>query len=312
MQASAKLCAARWEVLVEFEKHSEIRPTSIRPRETVTGEYINILTTSTRIFQLAQQAISKAEEQYDHDIEMRIKTDGRIIDPSMPVRYSGAITDIAAVINNTEQQMSELHHRIKDLADAAQFNGTSDYEEIALAALRKAKKIVDLAELHPRTHLWLVWINESLSQASQIHYQIVEGNRFEGHGTQAFTYVAHPPLIVATVGCTATVEEVGAFYLNRFTERSHNPDNTSSKEILRDLKETYPHVDPETIDEIIDTIVKARNELSHYISKRERAIPIDDVGRFIEVCQRCVRMIGGLVREMAEVRLSQFNQEVFY
>ena len=126
-----------------------------------------------------------------------------------------------------------------------------------------------------------------------------------------FSYVAHPPLIVATIGCTATIEEVGTFYLNKFTEKHHNPDNTSSSEILRDLKEYYPDSDPDIIDEIDDTVVQARNDISHYLSKRDSAIPVDNIQRYSELCQKCVVMMGLIMREIAGVRLREFDQSVF-
>lgn len=310
MRKPARVRAARWRAMAEFEKHGQVQPRSVQPKEPARGEYVGILIASTKIFQTARQAMSEAEQQYDRDIRTRIETDGRVIDPSMPVRFSGAVTDIAAIVDRTEREISELSHRMERTAESVGFDRDSFYEKQARSALTNARKVIEIAELHPRTHLWLVWINESLSQASQIHYQLMEQNRFGNHNDEVFTYVAHPPLIVATVGCTATIEEVGTFYLNKYTDRSHNPDNTSSKEVLQDLKETYERADPEVIEEIIETIVRARNDLSHYITRREGAIPIGDVERFIELCKECVRITGILVREMAELSLMEFEQEV--
>ncbi|KAA9404624.1 hypothetical protein [Haloarcula sp. H-GB5] len=310
MQDTAEILAARWEIMAELERQGELQPISVRTTDATIAEYAEILITSIKIFQTARQAIFAAEEQYNRDIERRIETDGRVIDPSMPVRFSGAITDIAAIIERAGCELNELNQRMEQLSDSATFGQSSYYEEQARSALTNARKIIEIAELHPQTHLWLVWINESLSQASQIHYKTMEQNRFENHNDGVFTYVAHPPLVVATVGCTATIEEVGAFYLNKFTDRSHEPDNTSSKEVLRDLKATYERAEPELVDEIIETVVNARNDLSHYVTRREGAVPIDDMGRYIEICQACVKMTGILVREMADLRLEQFHQQV--
>lgn len=311
MQDPAKIRAAKWEIVREMKRGKDIYEADIRIAGSVTGQYTEILVTATKIFEIAKQAILEAEEHYDRDIERRMETSGRVIDPGMPVRYSGAIPDIASIINITERNLADLRSHMDRTSDSVAFNGHSQYEDQARNGLKHARNLIDATELHLRTHLWLVWINESLSQASQIHYQMMESIRFENCEDDVFSYVAHPPLIVATVGCTATIEEVGSFYLNKFTDKSHDPDSTNCSDVLRDLKETYPDADPDLIEKIIDVVVGARHDISHYLSKRDNAIPLNDIESYVELCQKCVVMMGSMVREIVRVRIVEFERGVF-
>lgn len=278
----------------------------------VDEPFLRILNQSAQLYRKAVALTSEAEEEYDSDLERRKETSARLIDPAMPVRFSSGITNIASLIEPADEMLSQQLGSIEELTEEAIFENESSYEGMAREAINISRNIAELVRIHLHTHLWGIWINESLSQASQVHQQIKNRDEFENPIDSIYPYVAHPPLIVATLGCTAMIEEVGGHYLKKFTDENIDLDNTNCREVLRSLNSTYPRAKQYDISTITETVVAARNDFSHYLIERQDAIVTSSISKYIELCQECIRLVGILVREMRLVQFREYRETVLF
>ena len=311
MRAHADIIATRWELLRSVEENGRIEGKKYinLPRD---WHYIHLLFNSGRLFLDLESIISISEFYYDNDLYVRESSDGRMVDPAMPVQFSKSIVDMAGHVHESEYLIESVLKSLELTAEDADFDIDSKYEKWARNALTRIRKLAEFTKKHLHAHLWAIWVNESLSQASQIHYVIKNWEQYEYDVDIVYPYIAHPPLIVATIGCTALIEEVGGYYLNKFTDKCVDPDNTNSREILRDLEREYSRADEYRLEEIENQVVEARNDLSHHLIKRQDAISPSEIGEYIELCQECVRMMGSLVREIRSVTLENFREDIIY
>lgn len=312
MRRPLEVTAARWHAFCLHEINREISKIKVPAPSVVDEPFLRILFQSAQLYRKAVALTSEAEDEYDSDLERRKETSARLIDPAMPVRFSSGITNIASLIEPADEMLSQQLGSIEELTEEAMFENESNYEGIAREAINISRDIAVLVRIHLHTHLWGIWINESLSQASQVYQQIKNRDEFEDPIDSIYPYVAHPPLIVATLGSTAMIEEVGGHFLKKFTDTNIDSDNTNCREVLRSLNDAYPRAEQYDISTITETVVEARNDFSHYLIERQDAIATPDISRYIELCQECIRLAGILAREMCIVQFRECQETVIF
>lgn len=128
---------------------------------------------------------------------------------------------------------------------------------------------------------------------------------------RAFPYIAHPPLIVAAIACSTMIEEVGATYVNAFVEgKSYDLDETSVGDVFSDIIEEYPDIDDFDATAISDHVIGARNDVSHYVTKRENIASIDDFEDFYVAVIEGMELVDGLLAELVQKPIEDFEQSL--
>lgn len=234
-----------------------------------------------------------------------------MIDPAQPVQLSGGILDTVELIEEVEPVLEELEDSILASAERASFNDRSDYEKIARESINSTDKIVPRTELFLHTYLGIQWANESLRQANQFGGLLQSDHNFNRHSMRAFPYIAHPPLIVAAIACSTMIEEVGATYVNAFVEgKSYDLDETSVGDVFSDIIEEYPDIDDFDATAISDHVIGARNDVSHYVTKRENIASIDDFEDFYVAVIEGMELVDGLLAELVQKPIEDFEQSL--
>jgi hypothetical protein len=243
-----------------------------------------------------------------HDqIQADLKADGRIVDISSPVQLSNGVVETIKLIESGEPALREFEETILSLGERASFDGHPEYERLSKASLNLVDKIVPRTQLFLHTYLWIQWTTESLRQANQFAEQITDEQKYEDISESAFSYIAHPPLIVATIACTTMIEEVGTAYINSFADgKHHNPENTNVSEVLKDVAEEYVDSDEFDFTAIDDHVVGSRNEISHYIRRRKNVVSIADFEEFHQAVMEGVRLVNELLTELIDRPLNEF------
>jgi len=310
MYDATEVEAARWRIFCLTVGHRSIPYRKLSVPSPEEWYYVAILRASTNLYQCARQLTVSAAEEYDRDLRIREEAVGRVIDHSIPVRFSNSLTNVAYLIQQGEDLLPKYSNRIDELADLAPFESDTVYQDAALAAINTKDNLHNMAMLNLHTHLWGIWVNESLSQASQVYEQMTNQDRLGQESSSIYPYVAHPPLMVATLGSTAMIEEVGTYYINKFTDRHVNTDNTSCTKILDELSETYSGYSEFDTSSIREAVIDARNVYSHYLLKRADPISGENLYDYIECCQESVRLSGILARTMAYETFKDYRERV--
>jgi hypothetical protein len=106
-----------------------------------------------------------------------------------------------------------------------------------------------------------------------------------------FSYIAHPPLLVAVLTSATMVEEVGAVTMKEF-DTGVNPElrDTQLEEVigwLRDSGYAPADIDLEVLD---STLREARNKLSHSMTARGTTITLDSFESYVRAVQMAIAL----------------------
>jgi hypothetical protein len=159
--------------------------------------------------------------------------------------------------------------------------------------------------------MWVQWISESLGQANEIatHLHDDESRYLQQYGSEMFSYIAHPPLLVAVLTSAAMVEEVGAVTVKEL-DTGINPelDDTRLEEVIGWLRDG--HLAPENIDLDLldDTLRDARNELSHSMTARGTTVTIDSFETYVEAVHMAIELGLSLAAELATDVLADLDE----
>lgn len=289
----------------------ELPEHGVKPYAPQDISNLRILRKSNEIYFYVTALIRETRRIYQSDIETRQRTAGRLIDPAMPVRFSGGIKQIATLLDSAKGQLHQYNLRIDQMASESTFNLNSTYEELGRIAITLDRKMIERAELYLHSHLWMLWTLESLSQADQIYGLMQRDDRFDEMGKNAFAYIAHPPIIVSTMACSAMIEEVGAEYINQFVPgESIDPDDTRANYVLDVLTGEFSQDSDFNISAIRETIVSSRNDISHYLSKRPQAVTIENLENHVDQGLASIRFVGRLTDELMTDAFRNYQDSV--
>ena len=136
-------------------------------------------------------------------------------------------------------------------------------------------------------------------------------DRFSGVGGNAFAYVAHPPIIVSTLACTAMIEEIGAEYINQFVSgKSVDLNKTRASDILETLADEFPNHPDFDISAIDETIVTARHDIAHYLRKRPEAVTVENHEEHMAQGLASIRLVGMLADQLLTQVVQDYRNRV--
>lgn len=305
-----QLTAVRWKVDCQTETKSGLENHLYADPIPDSSEYVNILRSTNILYKNVRSLIAAADRIYREDIERRVASDGRAVDISMPVRFSSSILDLAELVEVAETELFQLQSKINQLASDAEFEVSTVYEATSRSALNHTRDLVDIAELYIHAHIWLSWTFESLFQIRQIHHLITETDRYDKFDSDDITFIAHPPIMVTTIACTALIEEIGGHYINYCSEKSINMDNTSSSAVLEDIEQVYDKSSEFDWGGIEAVLIETRDNLVHYIKSRQQSLNAEDFEQYSELVMETIRLSRSLVESMATEALKEYVTDV--
>lgn len=312
MHDFSHLEAARWRLDCWLKTEEELPTESLQAPSPNSWEYVAILRAANRLYREVVNATAEAEDYYRDDLKGREEYAGRLVDISMPIDFSSGIVNTSKLVAEADEAIPAKLEMIEQVTEQASFDSDTEYERLSRKAINYSRDLAEFGSMHLHAHLWASWIVESLSQAERVHQQLPHKDQFKGMVDSVYSYLAHPPLIVATIGSTALIEEVGSRYINKFTDRHVNPDETRCGDILDDLEEIYSGEEEFDFSGIKATIGQARNDYGHYILKRKPIVDAEDLGEFIDLCTQCIRLALGIVRDMLRAKVTQYHVQILY
>lgn len=184
-----ELEAVRLYIESELSLQNEVPKYGVSPSVPTDFSNLQILRESNRIHNYVTDLGLETRRIYKNDIVTRQETVGRVIDPAMPVRFSGGIKEIASLLDFADNQLSQLERTIDQIASESTFNTDCSYEEPARIAISLDRKMIERVMLYLHSHLWMLWTLESLEQANQIYGLMQRQNRFSEVGEDAFAHL---------------------------------------------------------------------------------------------------------------------------
>jgi hypothetical protein len=221
---------------------------------------------------------------------------------ALPVRLSWGIGQIADLLRNFASTFEAFTTTIDACRKRATFRNKTDYELLSRRWLRHSRELRDRIEFSLQTSMWVQWISESLWQADELatHLQGDESRHLRQYGSEMFSYIAHPPLLVAVLTSATMVEEVGAITVKELaTGVDPELDDTQLEKVIEWLRNEG--IAPENIDLAVldDTLRDARNELSHSMTARGTTITLDSFETYVEAVQMAVGLGLSLANRLA-------------
>lgn len=271
-----------------YDSNDGLGESKVKVRNPVEPWHVAILEEAYQLYPYVIDRVQEVIQCYRDNLEARAKSDGRVIQPAFPVQLSGGLTQIASIIERSELKLDRFYTNIEEYDDRCSFGTNSSYEEFARSELKTSRDLIKRARLFLHTYLWILWTQESLFQANRFGGLLENQDFFPENSENSFSYIAHPPLVVATLGCTAMIEEVGALYLNKLTSQSIPPDGTSCSRVLQKMRKSHLDTDEFDLDLIEDFVVDTRNDISHYITRRTNLITLDEFEEY------CIAVLEGI------------------
>jgi hypothetical protein len=255
--------------------------------------------------------ITRSIQIYQEQVRIETNSDGRVVDIRHPVRLSGGIRESIELLEEAEPVLEGFETRFENYSQKAVFEQDDIYEQIAAESLNFCDTIIPRVRLYIHTYLWIMWTNEALNQANQFGGLLMNEYDFEQLSVNSFPYIAHPPLIVATIACSTMIEEVGAYYVNGCVEDEHRSlDNTSASRILQDVREFYPDSEDFDIDKIDKWVVDTRNDISHYVTQRGETVSLDGFQMFYEAIVEGIELVDSVLTDLVTPPQMEFQEQL--
>lgn len=256
-------------------------------------------------------AISQSTNNFYNQLQIEENTSLRMVDISHPVRLSGGIKKAIEQLETVVPTLNQFDRRFEILSENAEFGYADIYEKLAKDSLNFKRTIIPRTRLYIHTYLWILWTHESLNQAIQFHGLMKNQYDFEDLNDASFPYISHPPLIVATIACSAMIEEVGATWLNAYVDPvDHDMNNTSVKEVVHDIETHYSQNDEFEFDDIKEWVVDTRNHISHYVTRRGKTVGLDEFEEFAITVQGAVNLVEALLSELVFPPIYEFRRGI--
>jgi hypothetical protein len=259
---------------------------------------------------LATQAIGATKDLFADDVNRYQNSLGRAVSIRVPVQFTPGIGDLAVLIDGTLREIDSIASQIEDTADQASFSSSDPYQPLARRSITLSRSLQERTELYLYSHLWLMWAIESLTQCRQLKEVVIDSDDYTHAEAGIFPYIAHPPIMVTTLACTAVIESVGAYYLNKYTDRSIPPDNKSSSVILNRLAAEYEPASVFEIEAIAATVVEARHDLVHYSRDRHHRLTLEHFERYKDLVWQTIALNRILLTEIMNDTLQDYTDEI--
>lgn len=257
---------------------------------------IAILRESDDLYEYTAELTQTAFDLYAEDLWARVETDGRLVEIAFPVQLSRGIVKMSQLIGDAERRLEKFDLKLRNCCEHVEFLDGSPFDEQSRIALKLSQEMIERQRLHLHTYLWVLWTQESLEQANQFGGVVKNPDFRPEQREDSFQYIAHSPLVVATLSITAMIEEIGATYINKHTEDSVDFNNTSCSKVLKDLERHYPKIDEYDVNSIRRYVVDSRNDYAHYITRRGDAITLENFEEYYSA----IREGLSLVKEIAD------------
>lgn len=283
----------------------------ISPKLPCDSWHAAVIREAQKLKQYVGAIIFQSIKIYRDQIEIEAKSDGRLVDIRHPVRLSSGIRDSIELLEQAEPVLDRFETRLERYSQKAVFEQDDIYERLAAESLNFCDTVVPRARLSIHTYLWILWIHEALNQANQFAGLLANEYDFEQLSLNSFPYIAHPPLIVATIACSTMIEEVGAHYVNGCVEDEHrNLDETSVSEILEDLEQFHPRSEEFDFEKIDNWVVDTRNDISHYVTQRGETVSLDDFQSFYEAVIEGIELVDAVLAKLINPPRHEFERKL--
>ncbi|TQQ79188.1 hypothetical protein EGH24_12415 [Halonotius terrestris] len=267
-----------------------------------------IIRESQQLCQFVQTTVEQAIETYYDQLNIEANSDGRVVAIRHPVRLSGGVLDTIRLLEEIEPILDQYVDSHEQYAEIASFSAADIYEEVAKEGLNFCTTIIPRVRLFAHTYLWILWTHESLRQANRFAGLLMGEHDFEQFSESAFPYIAHPPLIVATIACSTMIEEVGANYINAYVAaESYDLDETSPRQVLKDIEEHYPESGDYDTTKIDELVIDARNDISHYVTGRGETITLRDFEEFYQAVGEGMRLVNSMLLNLIQPPIVEFR-----
>jgi|GEM_PF-682393 hypothetical protein len=273
--------------------------------------HVAIIRNGQQLCNYAQAVIIKAINNYHQQRQIEQNTDGRVVNMHHPVRLSGGVQDAIELLETVEPILDDFEESFEILNENAGFRSGDIYENVSKNALNFQEKIIPRVRLHIHTYLWILWTHESLNQAIQFHGLMETRHEFEELTHASFPYISHPPLIVATIACSAMLEEVGATWLNAYVDKiDYKMDNTSAGSVMSDIEMHYSQSHEFDVEGIEEWVVDTRNDISHYVTRRGGTVSLDEFEEFAVAVQEGINLVDSLLSELVVPPIEEFRSDL--
>lgn len=291
-----------------YDSNGGLGKAKVKVHDPIDPWHMAIVEEAYKLYPYVIERIQEVVNCYRNNLEARAKSDGQVIQPAFPVQISGGLTQIASIIEQAEPDLERFYNNMEEFDDRASYGTNRTYEEFARSELKNSRKIIKRTRLFLHTYLWILWTHESLLQANRFGGLLEDQSYFPENSENSFNYIAHPPLIVATLGCTAMIEEVGALYLNKLTSQSIPTDNTSCSKVIKKIRKSHLNVDEFDLDSIEEFVVDTRNDISHYITRRTNLVTLDEFEDYCMAILEGIELVRRLLILLLDDLLEVENQ----
>jgi hypothetical protein len=262
-----------------------------------------------RRFEYCLHVHNSALSAYLNDLKRRKVSDGRVLD-RLPVRLSWGIGQVADLLKTFGSNYEAFSSLIDTYRKRATFGNETAYDLLSRQWLRQSRDLRNRIELSLQTSMWVQWITESLWQAAELayHFNNEDTQYFKQYGPEMFSYIAHPPLLVAVLTSATMVEEVGAVTVKELhTGVDPELTDTQLEEVIGWLREEELAPDYIDLDVLDDTLREARNELAHSMTARGTTVTLDSFETYAETVQIAVDLGLNLANLLAADVLIDLN-----
>jgi hypothetical protein len=156
------------------------------------------------------------------------------------VRLSWGIGQVAGLLKTLESNFETFTSLIDTYRKRSTFGNETAYDPLSRHWLRQSRDLQNRIEFSLQTSMWVQWITESLWKAAELafHFNTDDTQYFKQYGSDMFSYIAHPPLLVAVLTSATMVEEVGAVTVKKLNT-GVDPDltNIQLEEVIKWLRE---------------------------------------------------------------------------
>lgn len=300
MRSFGDLCAARLAVREHGWDEPEAHPKKIRVALPRDGWHAAIVELCMERFRYACSLYQEAMSVFQADLHRRESSDGYVYD-GLPVRISWGVGKMASLIDDSESRLNQFKREIEMCRQQATFGTDDSYDQLARQWLRRSRDLRRRVEYTLQASMWVQWTVESLWQANQLagHLLNENSNHLSQYGPSAFSYLSHPPLLVAVMSAASMVEEVGAFTVKELeTGISPEMDETALKEVLEWISACDLAPDDVDLEVLDDRLRGARNDLAHSMMARSTTITIETFEAYFSAVFTAINLTNHLAKQL--------------
>lgn len=316
MQKPRDLEAIRWWCAYAINSGEE--PDSMRIYDKYCPEEywsVAVLRKSEEVRSVVTDVVDRVISTMDRHFNPPENLAGYAFDPSVPYNIEPELFELVHTVVGTEKTLEEYNDELQQLSEKIDFTSESFYQDAARIRLKLMWKLLPRIRLFIHSHLWLLWISQSLNQANEFRRLIVEHGYFEDLGAEAYSLLAFPPILTAAISCTAVLEEVGCKYVNSHRDsgtESIDPENTSCRRVLRALEDVHIDSSEYDFERILQEVVEPRDVYSHYMIQRQSEIDLESIDGFMKGVSEAFFLIRDLAIELVVRPIARYESHEWF